>query len=302
MAPGKNLSQSEVYNGVFESAVNKTGVASEGYLAAEFAKTGVTIRSTNSLTPLTMVRSDTGKTVSFVIGTDTLLTRNESQAVYFNTANADTTFSQFTVGANGTATNPRVTILSGEVANSSAGTDVAANDFYIGANRGTGASTSGGRIVFQTPDATASGTTPQTGSTKLKINREGQVNFTPRSTDPTVLVGSGDLYYNSASNAFRVFNGTAWKQVRTGTDIRISATLDFPSTAAQSESDLTISVPGAVLGDVVVLGVPNAATTASSVYSAWVSATDVVTVRFSNYGAVARDPASGTFTVVVEQY
>ena len=299
--PAKNLTQSEVYNGVFESAANKIGVASEGYLPAEFSKTGLTIRATNNNTPLTMVRSDTGKTVSFVIGTDTILTRNESQSVYFNTANADTTFAQFSVGANGTATAPRLTVLSGEVANSGAGIDVAANDFYIGANRGTGASTSGGRIVFQTPDATASGTTPQTGTTKLKINREGQVNFTPRSTDPTVLVGSGDLYYNSASNAFRVFNGTAWKQVRTGTDIRISATLDFPSTAAQSESGLTISVPGAVVGDVVALGVPNAATTATSVYSAWVSATDVVTVRFSNYGAVARDPASGTFTVVVQQ-
>jgi len=302
LAPAKNLSLSEVYNGVFESAVNKIGVASEGYLPAEFAKTGVTIMATNSITPLTMVRSDTGKKVSFVIGTDTLLTRNESQSVYFNTANADTTFAQFSVGANGTATAPRLTVLSGEVANSGAGIDVAANDFYIGANRGTGASTSGGRLMFQTPDATASGTSPQNGSTKLKLNREGQLNFVPRSTDPTVLVGAGDLYYNSASNAFRVFNGSAWKQVRTGTDIRISATLDFPSTSAQSESALTVSVPGAVLGDVVALGIPNASTTATSVYSAWVSATDTVTVRFSNYGAVSRDPVSGTFTLVVEQY
>ncbi|MGI9160034.1 MAG: hypothetical protein ACR2K1_09810, partial [Saprospiraceae bacterium] len=62
-----------------------------------------------------------------------------------------------------------------------------------------------------------------------------------------------------------------------------SATLDFPSTGAQNSSDLTITVTGASDGDVVGLGVPNAAITANSCYTAWVSASNTVTIRFNNY-------------------
>lgn len=112
----------------------------------------------------------------------------------------------------------------------------------------------------------------------------------------------GLLWYRSDQSLPKTRANGVTKFVRLGTAIKASATLDFPSTSAQSENGLTISVPGAAVGDVVHLGIPNAATTAGSCYTAWVSATDTVTVRFSNYGSVSRDPASGTFTVVVEQY
>lgn len=81
-----------------------------------------------------------------------------------------------------------------------------------------------------------------------------------------------------------------------------SATLDFASTSAQSSSDLTITVTGAALSDVVSLGVPNGSVNANSSFSAWVSAADTVTVRFNNYSAGAIDPASGTFRVSVQQF
>lgn len=81
-----------------------------------------------------------------------------------------------------------------------------------------------------------------------------------------------------------------------------SATLDFGSTAASTHSDLTITVTGAVDGDVVSLGVPNGSIVANSCFTAWVSATNTVTVRFNNYDPlVAGDPASGTFKVKVSQ-
>lgn len=79
-----------------------------------------------------------------------------------------------------------------------------------------------------------------------------------------------------------------------------SATLNFPSTAASSSSDLTITVTGAADGDIVSIGVPNVSVNANSCFTAWVSATNTVTIRFNNYQTVgAIDPASGTFKVSV---
>lgn len=78
-----------------------------------------------------------------------------------------------------------------------------------------------------------------------------------------------------------------------------SATLDFPSTTTLLSADLTITVTGAEDGDVVSLGVPNAAVNANTCYTAWVSAANTVTVRFNNYSSGTVNPASGTFKVFV---
>lgn len=82
----------------------------------------------------------------------------------------------------------------------------------------------------------------------------------------------------------------------------VTATLDFPNTAAQTSSDLTVTVTGALDGDEVTLTVPAVSMLASSCYNAWVSASDTVTVRFNNYSAGALDPASGDFVVVVKRH
>lgn len=82
----------------------------------------------------------------------------------------------------------------------------------------------------------------------------------------------------------------------------VSAVLDFPNTAAQTSSDLTITVAGALSGDIVNLGVPNTAIISNSCYTAWVSANDTVTVRFNNYdGLTSKNPASATFKVSVDK-
>lgn len=100
----------------------------------------------------------------------------------------------------------------------------------------------------------------------------------------------------------RRWTGTAW--ITTGKGYLTaapsgSAALNFPSVAAQSVQDLTITVTGAVLGDSVALGVPTAAVTAGIAFTAWVSAADTVTVRAHNYTAGALDPASGTFKATI---
>ena len=78
-----------------------------------------------------------------------------------------------------------------------------------------------------------------------------------------------------------------------------SATLNFPSTTTLLSADLTITVTGAADGDVVSLGVPNAAVNANTCYTAWVSTANTVTVRFNNYSSGTVDPASALFKVFV---
>jgi len=86
-------------------------------------------------------------------------------------------------------------------------------------------------------------------------------------------------------------------QILAGNTLTGSATLDFPSTAANASSDLTIAVTGASIGDAVSLGSPTPA--AASLYTAFVSATNTVTVRFINFSVAAINPTSATFTVKV---
>jgi hypothetical protein len=96
----------------------------------------------------------------------------------------------------------------------------------------------------------------------------------------------------------KIGGGTAILKVLSAT-----ATLDFPSTAAGADSDLTITVTGAADGDVVNLGTPNASMVANSRFIYWVSAANTVTVRFHNdQVAGALDPASGTFRSQVNQF
>lgn len=81
-----------------------------------------------------------------------------------------------------------------------------------------------------------------------------------------------------------------------------TVTLNFPSTAAGASSDLTITVTGAVDGNPVSLGVPNASTLSNGIFTAWVSAADTVKVRFTNNSSGALDPASGAFRATVLKY
>jgi hypothetical protein len=76
------------------------------------------------------------------------------------------------------------------------------------------------------------------------------------------------------------------------------ATLDFPSISAASTQTLTVTVPGAAVGDVVAIGLP-ATVNAGIVFDARVSAADTLTVRAMNITASPVDPASATYDFVV---
>lgn len=78
------------------------------------------------------------------------------------------------------------------------------------------------------------------------------------------------------------------------------ASLDFNLTATASQ-DLTIAVAGALVGDTVALGVANASMTADTLFYAWVSAADTVTVRAMRIAGTP-NPGAGNFRVDVWQH
>lgn len=78
---------------------------------------------------------------------------------------------------------------------------------------------------------------------------------------------------------------------------RVTATLDFANTNAQTSSEKTIACPGANIGDMVIVG--STVNPANSCWTGLVATADIVTVRFNNYSSGAINPASGTFLVTV---
>jgi hypothetical protein len=106
---------------------------------------------------------------------------------------------------------------------------------------------------------------------------------------------AGLTVYNTTDATIDVRVGSSWYNHPNG--LKASATLDFPDTGAQLSADLTITVTGAAVGDIVMLGTP--VQLANSTYTAFVSAANTVTVRLNNYSAGNINPASGTFKVYV---
>lgn len=150
------------------------------------------------------------------------------------------------------------------------GTDRNGADLTIASGNSTGTGTS--VIILSTPTAGTTGTTARTAAERMRISSSG------------VTIGSG---------------GAAISKVLTAT-----ATLDFADTAPQATTDLTITVTGAVDGNVVVMGIVNASQPAGACdFRAWVSAADTVTIRFTNNNIVGNiNPASGTFRATVIQH
>lgn len=114
----------------------------------------------------------------------------------------------------------------------------------------------------------------------------------------TTIAGNFGERIRVTGNGLRIGGGTDINKVMSNT-----ATLDFGVTAAGAVSDLTITVTGAVDGDIVTLGVPNGSVTATGTYFGWVSAANTVTIRFTdNALAGTEDPASGTFRATVTHF
>jgi hypothetical protein len=105
---------------------------------------------------------------------------------------------------------------------------------------------------------------------------------------------AGALWWSSDSaNIFKV--RTPADQVQSvKTYQKVSAVLDFPSIAAQTSAELTISLTGAAIGDEVAIE-PPAGLEANLGYNARVTSVNTITVRLLNISIDAIDPASGTW-------
>ena len=101
------------------------------------------------------------------------------------------------------------------------------------------------------------------------------------------------------TNYFATSGGVRYTLAKTLTG---SAILDFPNTGAFGTNDRTIAVAGAADGDVVSLGTPAANMITGALYTAFVSAPGIVTVRFANAAFGAIDPPSATFKVSVIKF
>lgn len=131
--------------------------------------------------------------------------------------------------------------------------------------------------------------TPSGNTAQIKLN-EGYRQTTPE--DGTINYVNNNLEFVETSTVY-ILPKT----------LTTTVTLDFPNTTAGTNSDLTVILTGAELGDVVMLGIPNGSVDSNSCYTAWVSATNTVTVRFSNYATLsAANPSSGTFRVSIIKY
>lgn len=124
-------------------------------------------------------------------------------------------------------------------------------------------------------------------------NLDSNVNYIILDVDGHVRIITGQL---RVETSLRV--GTSGDLAAITKILAVSAVLNFPNTSAQTGSDLTVAVLGAVDQDLVVLG-PQASGHPVGNFSAWVSAPDVVTVRYNNYTAVAVNPSSMAFKIGV---
>ena len=145
----------------------------------------------------------------------------------------------------------------------------------------TGAATITGNSVLTSADVGggySSGGSGLTLDTTGKIQTNGDLEINGYAT---TTAATGNI---ATEGTLVIGGGTAITQ-----HLSATASLDFPVIAANSCEVLTITVTGAVDGDVVSLGMPNSIASASStlMFSGWVSAADTVTTRVCQIAATA---------------
>jgi hypothetical protein len=112
----------------------------------------------------------------------------------------------------------------------------------------------------------------------------------------------GAIYYDSLNSRIALYRGTTLKYVYLTMELQATDTIDFGNQATATSADSTVTVVGAALGDPVSVSVLTAAVNvANTCFTAFVSATDTVTIRFNNYSAGSVNPASGVFKVKVHK-
>lgn len=118
--------------------------------------------------------------------------------------------------------------------------------------------------------------------------------------DQTVALTNSSATRSIAGKIVDVDSAGVWVAITGRVSLTATASLDFASIAAAASADLTIAVPGAVVGDAVSLGLP-AAPAAGLIFQAFVSTAGTVTVRATNITAAAVDAAAAAYLVTVHK-
>lgn len=82
--------------------------------------------------------------------------------------------------------------------------------------------------------------------------------------------------------------------------IDIRPNLDFPNTLPGTSSQISVTLTGANVGDLVVLG--SVSESSNSCYTAFVETLNTVTIKFNNYGITAINPVIGSYRIRVFTY
>lgn len=128
----------------------------------------------------------------------------------------------------------------------------------------------------------------------IRIGHDGQVTIPNANITGGSITGINITTTNlDVTGSLTIGGGAAITQVLTAT-----ADLNFASLLLIIYDDETISVPGAALGDLVVIGAPATAMAGGMSYFGWVSSADQVTIRGSAAGLIV-DPPLATFRVTV---
>ena len=261
-----------------------------------------------------VVISDTGAGYSFNVATDT--NSATTQLYYSGSAGGDSStspvdsdlynFSTWTLGTGwsidyinqlldkGAAGTGSASLTSANMA-----TPLVVGEYYVLTYTMT--TTTSSTISVSVAGNTYTNQQPGTNTYVFKATSTGALTFSNNSSASRYKISAVSLKKITdgkliLGGSLAVGAGTPMTQV-----LSASATLDFPSISAAGNQDLTITVTGAAVGDVVAFSLP-ASPNAGVVFNAWVSATDTVKIRATNVTGSPIDPSSATYRVMVTKF
>ena len=169
-------------------------------LIGEYARVGNSNQTTalevvgnaSGVRSIKMSRPSSGVTNSFGLTTDGFIFNNDTLGSRIAALLGSAVYGELSFSRAGSDHNGRQSVIRGGAA---VGTDKDGASFDIIGSAGTGGATGGGAINFKTPNAGASGTTTQTETTKLSVQRQGNLILTELSSAPTLNAPNGSIFY-----------------------------------------------------------------------------------------------------------